>query len=138
MIEFSDRVAHAVQAATTSILPILFAITLHEAAHAFAAARLGDDTALRQGRVSLNPVRHIDIFRHRDFARAIVALFFAHDIWLGKASTGGFPTFAQSALWHGFGGGGWACHKYYFGDHLGLCALFNGIYAEFYFCLAPR
>ncbi|MCX8505227.1 MAG: site-2 protease family protein [Alphaproteobacteria bacterium] len=62
MIEFSDRVAHVVQAATTSILPILFAITLHEAAHALAAARLGDDTALRQGRVSLNPMRHIDIF----------------------------------------------------------------------------
>ena len=60
-MEVSDKVAHAVQAATTSILPILFAITLHEAAHALSAARLGDDTALRQGRVSLNPMRHIDM-----------------------------------------------------------------------------
>lgn len=41
-------------------LPIILAITLHEAAHAWAADRLGDDTARRLGRVSLNPVRHID------------------------------------------------------------------------------
>lgn len=41
-------------------LPVLFAITLHEAAHGWMAGRLGDDTALRQGRVSLNPLRHID------------------------------------------------------------------------------
>ena len=42
-------------------LPVLFAITLHEAAHGWVAGRLGDDTALRQGRVSLNPLRHIDL-----------------------------------------------------------------------------
>ena len=41
-------------------LPILLAITLHEAAHAYAARRLGDDTAARLGRVSLNPLRHVD------------------------------------------------------------------------------
>jgi Zn-dependent protease len=42
------------------ILPVLLAITLHEAAHGFVAWRLGDDTAYRQGRVSANPLRHID------------------------------------------------------------------------------
>ena len=41
-------------------LPVLFAITLHEAAHGWVAGRLGDDTALRLGRVTLNPLRHID------------------------------------------------------------------------------
>ncbi len=41
-------------------LPVLLAITLHEAAHGYAALRLGDDTAQRQGRVSLNPLRHVD------------------------------------------------------------------------------
>lgn len=41
-------------------LPILFAITLHEAAHAYAAKYFGDTTAYAQGRMSLNPVRHID------------------------------------------------------------------------------
>lgn len=48
--------------ATTWVLPILFAITLHEAAHAYAARALGDDTAQRLGRLSLNPLRHVDRF----------------------------------------------------------------------------
>lgn len=44
------------------VLPVLIAITFHEAAHAFAAHRLGDDTASQLGRVSFNPLRHIDPF----------------------------------------------------------------------------
>jgi Zn-dependent protease len=46
----------------TWILPVILAITLHEAAHGFIANLLGDDTARRLGRVSLNPLRHIDPF----------------------------------------------------------------------------
>lgn len=42
-------------------LPVLLAITLHEAAHAFVAYRLGDSTAKMLGRLSLNPIRHIDL-----------------------------------------------------------------------------
>ena len=41
-------------------LPVIFAITLHEAAHAYAAKYFGDLTAYSQGRMSLNPIRHID------------------------------------------------------------------------------
>lgn len=41
-------------------LPVLFAITLHEAAHGWMAEKLGDKTARMLGRVSLNPIRHID------------------------------------------------------------------------------
>jgi Zn-dependent protease len=44
------------------ILPLLTAITFHEAAHAFVAHRLGDNTAYELGRVSFNPFRHIDPF----------------------------------------------------------------------------
>jgi len=44
------------------VLPVLLAITLHEAAHGYVAWRLGDDTAYRQGRVSFNPLRHVDGF----------------------------------------------------------------------------
>ena len=44
------------------VLPVLFAIPLHEAAHGFAAWKLGDDTAYQRGRISINPVRHIDPF----------------------------------------------------------------------------
>lgn len=43
-------------------LPLLMAITMHEAAHGFVAWKLGDDTALRMGRVTFNPLRHIDMF----------------------------------------------------------------------------
>ena len=42
-------------------LPVIFAITLHEAAHGYVAKHFGDLTAYAQGRVSLNPVRHIDL-----------------------------------------------------------------------------
>jgi Zn-dependent protease len=48
--------------ASTWILPVLIAITFHGAAHAFAAWKLGDDTALREGRVTFNPIKHIDPF----------------------------------------------------------------------------
>jgi Zn-dependent protease len=43
-------------------IPVIFAITFHEAAHGFVAHRLGDDTAWRLGRVTLNPIKHIDPF----------------------------------------------------------------------------
>lgn len=43
-----------------AVVPVLFAITLHEVAHGWAARWLGDPTAAEQGRLSLNPVRHID------------------------------------------------------------------------------
>jgi Zn-dependent protease len=44
------------------LLPVLIAITFHEAAHGYAAYLLGDETASRLGRVSLNPIRHVDPF----------------------------------------------------------------------------
>ena len=44
-----------------SIIPALVCITLHELSHGFVAWRLGDDTAKRRGRLSLNPLRHIDL-----------------------------------------------------------------------------
>jgi Zn-dependent protease len=43
-------------------LPVVTAITLHEAAHGWMAEKLGDDTARRLGRVSFNPIRHVDPF----------------------------------------------------------------------------
>ncbi len=48
--------------ASTWVLPVLFAITLHEASHGYVAWRLGDDTAYRLGRVSFNPLKHVDPF----------------------------------------------------------------------------
>ena len=43
-------------------IPVIAAITLHEAAHGYAAWALGDDTAKNEGRLSLNPIRHVDRF----------------------------------------------------------------------------
>ena len=54
-------VNHLVQTAAIYALPLLFAITLHEAAHGYVARHFGDMTAYAQGRVSLNPLRHIDV-----------------------------------------------------------------------------
>ena len=45
----------------TWAIPILFAVTLHEAAHGYIANKLGDDTALRMGRITANPFKHIDL-----------------------------------------------------------------------------
>lgn len=42
-------------------IPILFAITLHEAAHGYVAHKFGDDTAKKLGRITLNPLKHIDL-----------------------------------------------------------------------------
>lgn len=50
----------AIQKVTVYALPIIFAITVHEAAHGYAAKHFGDLTAYNQNRISLNPLRHID------------------------------------------------------------------------------
>jgi Zn-dependent protease len=52
--------AHLVQTISIYALPVIFGITLHEAAHGYVAKHFGDTTAYVLGRVSLNPVRHID------------------------------------------------------------------------------
>jgi Zn-dependent protease len=53
--------AHLVQTISIYALPVIFGITLHEAAHGYVAKHFGDTTAYVLGRVSLNPVRHIDL-----------------------------------------------------------------------------
>ena len=53
-------IAHLIQTVAIYALPVIFAITLHEAAHGYAARHFGDNTAWMMGRVTLNPMRHID------------------------------------------------------------------------------
>jgi len=64
------------------VLPVLIAITFHEAAHGFVAHRLGDNTAWQLGRVTFNPFKHIDPFRHRDPPGGASALPFAFHVRL--------------------------------------------------------
>src|SRR5579863_4230643 len=54
--------AHIIYLATVWVLPVVIAITFHEAAHGFVAHQLGDDTAWKLGRVSFNPLKHVDPF----------------------------------------------------------------------------
>ena len=49
-----------IQTIAVYAIPVIFAITLHEAAHGYVARMFGDPTAYEAGRVSLNPTRHID------------------------------------------------------------------------------
>src|ERR1700675_2619782 len=55
------EISSLVQTIAIYALPVLFAITLHEAAHGYVARYFGDMTAYAAGRVSLNPLRHIDL-----------------------------------------------------------------------------
>jgi Zn-dependent protease len=50
-----------IQTLAISALPVIFAITLHEAAHGYTARYFGDPTAWKMGRISLNPLRHVDL-----------------------------------------------------------------------------
>lgn len=50
-----------IQTIAVYALPVLFGITLHEAAHGYVARMFGDPTAYQAGRISLNPIRHIDM-----------------------------------------------------------------------------
>ncbi len=52
--------AQIIQSIAIYALPVLFAITVHEAAHGYAARHFGDDTAWKLGRITLNPIKHID------------------------------------------------------------------------------
>ncbi|MDW7535608.1 MAG: site-2 protease family protein [Candidatus Nitrotoga sp.] len=54
------QIDQLIQVVAIAAIPVVFAITLHEAAHGYVARYFGDMTAYQQGRISLNPVRHID------------------------------------------------------------------------------
>jgi len=51
-----------IQSLAIYALPVIFAITLHEAAHGYVARHFGDPTAWKLGRISLNPLRHVDLW----------------------------------------------------------------------------
>jgi Zn-dependent protease len=52
--------AQIIQTVAIYAIPVLFAITVHEAAHGYAARHFGDNTAYKLGRITLNPLKHID------------------------------------------------------------------------------
>lgn len=56
------QIDQLIQTVALAAIPVLFAITLHEAAHGYVARHFGDMTAYQAGRISLNPLHHIDLF----------------------------------------------------------------------------
>jgi len=70
----SFDLAQLLQTASVAAIPILFAITLHEVAHGWAARYFGDSTAEMLGRLSLNPIKHVDPFG--TIAVPLMTLFF--------------------------------------------------------------
>jgi len=65
-----------IRAITVYAIPVLFAISLHEAAHGYVARYFGDNTAERMGRLTANPMKHIDLFG--TIILPILLLFSAH------------------------------------------------------------
>jgi Zn-dependent protease len=61
-MNFGGNWAGPLYEASTWVVPVILAVTFHEAAHGFVAHRFGDDTALVAGRVTFNPLKHIDPF----------------------------------------------------------------------------
>jgi len=57
-----DKVTSILQGLSVWAIPVLFAVTVHEVAHGWLANKLGDKTAFLMGRITLNPLKHIDLF----------------------------------------------------------------------------
>jgi len=72
--------ASLIQTIAVYALPVIFAITLHEAAHGYVARALGDNTAYVLGRVSLNPMRHIDPIG--TIAMPLILYFLTHGMFV--------------------------------------------------------
>lgn len=81
--------------------PLLLALTSHEFAHGFAAFRLGDPTAAKQGRLTLNPLKHLDLL-------GTLAFFFIHFGWAKPVpvDTRYFANPRQAMLWVALAGPG--------------------------------
>jgi len=74
-----------VQRVAVWALPVLFAITVHEVAHGWVAKKLGDPTAMMLGRLTLNPIKHIDPIG--TVVVPIVLMLMGGLFWLGQAGT---------------------------------------------------
>src|SRR5262245_24991401 len=98
------------------LLPVLIAITFHEAAHGYVARLLGDDTAFRLGRVSLNPLRHIDPFGTVLLPGLLLLARSPFLFGYAKPVPVKFSRSSSPPLWHGACGGGRACNEYLLGN----------------------
>ena len=115
-----------------AVLASVVAITLHEAAHGYAALALGDDTAKRMGRLSLNPLRHVDPVGTVLVPGGAADRPTAHarpgggHVRLGQAGSGEPARAARPAPGHDAGGRGGAAHQLRAGVDLGAARASGG------------
>ena len=89
------------QILAVSILPVLFAITVHEVAHGWVAKRFGDPTAQRLGRLTLNPLKHIDPVGTMLIPAVLLLLQGRFPVRLGQAGAGDLGEPAPPETRHG-------------------------------------
>lgn len=91
-----------VYTAATWVLPVLFAITLHEVAHGWVANKLGDSTAKMLGRLSLNPLKHVDPIGTVLVPTVLLVLGSSFLFGWGKACSGEFSQSEKLPQRHDF------------------------------------
>ena len=101
-------------------IPVVFAITVHEVAHGWVARYFGDRTAEAQGRLSLNPIRHVDPIGTVLVPAHIAAVEQRFSVWLGKTGARKSAVHAQSTRQYGLGVGRWSWRQSRNGDYLGV------------------
>jgi hypothetical protein len=113
-VPFGSKIVsnQAIYLITTWAIPAIVAITFHEAAHGFAAHQLGDDTAWRLGRVTLNPLRHIDPFGTILLPGMLLLLGAPVLFGYAKPVPVNFRGATAAASRHGVGSGRRAGHQY--------------------------
>ena len=101
-------------------IPVVFAITVHEVAHGWVAKYFGDRTAEAQGRLSLNPIRHVDPIGTLLVPAILLLVEQRFSVRLGKTRARKSAVHAQSSRQYGLGVGRWPGRQSRNGDHLGF------------------
>ena len=96
--------------------PVLIAITFHEAAHGYVARYLGDDAASKLGRVSLNPLQHIDPFGTILLSGLLLLARSPFLFGYAKPVSINFRASSESPIWNGVGCCCWSCNEYRSGN----------------------
>ena len=108
----SQQVLTALYTASIWVIPLVIAITFHEASHGYVARLCGDDTAWRLGRVSFNPFKHIDPFGTILLPAVLLLIGSSDPVWLRQASASQLSSAAQSTSRLDIGRRSWPSNEF--------------------------